>query len=819
MKGIFENAKFITTDFENYFASSNSVWGRRRPKLYQHTDLVAYEGLPMFAKDFDADSADGVKLYFTALGCAEIFLNGVRVGADEMKPGWTDYNKRTLYREYDVSSLLRKGANRVLAVVSPGWYSGRIAGGIYGDKSPALLMKIVCGENVLAATDGAWLATVGGPIRTADIWDGEYCDGTFADYTALSLPETALEGWKKATVTAYKGKVTPYLGSTVCVREGLSRAPETVTVYDGIENNGSDFGRIHVCDVKKTLPVTMARGQKLVLNFGQEVVGHLKITAKGEKGVTVKMRYAEFLNDSGLLSRGNDGPEGGVYTVNLRSALGKAYYVLDGGKEETYRPYFTFFGFRYVELSADGDVEFTELTAEVVGNDNRDTGKLETSSALVNKLISNTLWGQRGNYLSVPTDCPQRDERLGWTGDAQAFSVTAAYNADVYGFFRKWMQDMRDSQSESGGYGDVNPRVGYCNGDDASAWGDAGVIIPYNLYRMFGDKTMLEEHYASMEKYVTGILTKYGMSGPIPRFGDWLAYDQCSNKFISSVYFIRDLELMSRMSEALGKTAKAKKYADLREAAIVYFRKHFMRRGKLKSNTQTEKVLCLAFGIVTGKAAEEMADALAKQIAENGDRLSTGFLGTYNLCPTLSAFGKDKTAYNLLLQRNEPSWLYSVDQGATTIWERWNSYTKARGFGDVGMNSFNHYAYGSIVEWIYRYAAGIEPAAPGFKAVTLQPTPDFRTDAELPAGQERITYIKAEYDSAAGLIKSAWNTENGFVYTCTVPEGAAATLLLPVTADTLTVNGVSHAGTEYAVKNGRYVIALAPGEYEFKQEK
>ena len=242
-----------------------------------------------------------------------------------------------------------------------------------------------------------------------------------------------------------------------------------------------------------------------------------------------------------------------------------------------------------------------------------------------------------------------------------------------------------------------------------------------------------------------------------------------------------------------------------------------MENGALKGGTQTEKVLCLAFDIITGEDAEQLADALAKQIAENGDRLSTGFLGSYNLCPALSKYGKDKTAYNLLLQRQEPSWLYSVDQGATTVWERWNSYTKAKGFGDVGMNSFNHYAYGSIVERIYRLAAGIEPKAPGFKEIALRPVVDTRSDAELPAGQNRITFVKAEYDSAAGRIKSAWSTQDGFVYTCTVPEGAVATLSLPVFADTVTINGKAHSGAEFGKENGRYRIDLAPGTYEFVQ--
>lgn len=818
MDNIFECARFITTEYHPYFGRQTTPWGEKRPRLYQHTDLAEWKGLPMFVRDFTITDTADASLSFTSLGCSDIFINGRRVAdGDELKPGWSDYLKRTLYVTYDISGFVTEGRNRILFVLSNGWYSGRIAGERFGYNSPALLAKIKAGNEEFV-TDSSWLCKVGGQIRTADIWDGEYRDGSIDDYSVISKPDYELKEWKEAdTASGFEGEVTAFIGTKVRRRDALAIKPRTITVSDGIDYNGSDYGRIHVCKENAPLPVKMLRGQKITIDFGQETVGWVKIKAKGTAGTTIKMRYAEFLNDSGEISRGNDGPEGSVYTINLRSALGKAYYVLGSDNCEEYRPTFTFFGYRFVELSADGEVEFSEITAEIVGNDNYETGRIETSDALVNKLISNALWGQRGNYLSVPTDCPQRDERLGWTGDAQAFSVTAAYNADVYGFFRKWMQDMRDSQSESGGYADVNPRVGCCSSEDACAWGDAGVIIPYNMYRIYGDKTILEEHFDSMEKYMQGLVTKYGYSGPIPRYGDWLAYDWCDNKFCSSAYFIHDIDLMTEMSDALGKADRAGFYRELRKPALKFFNDNFMKDGKLIEQTQCNKILSLAFNLLEEDYALKVADELEQQIKDNGSRLSCGFLGTYNLCPTLSKYGKDKLAYTLLMQRNEPSWLYSIDQGATTIWERWNSYTKEKGFGDVGMNSFNHYAYGSIVEWMYRYMAGIEAAEPGFTKILLNPRIDTRSDDELFEGQKRMTFVKCSFESAAGLIRSCWNTENGFTYSCTVPEGATATLILPAIGGEVVINGVSHKEDEFTKKDGNFVIELAPGEYEFIQ--
>lgn len=812
----FEDAKLITTEYKPYFGSFANVWGQDRAPLYQHTDLVFWNGLPMFLGDFDAENGSAC-LRFSALGVAEIYINGKKVNDSELEPSWTDYNKRAMFVDYDVTPFISEGKNRILAVVSGGWYAGRISGGYYGDTSPAFIAEIKQNDKVIFATDTDMLCKIGGQVRTADIWDGECRDDREDSYEKISTVGYVTGEWKNAELkTGFNGEFTEYIGTKIKNRKELALKPAKITVFDGVEYNGTYFGKIHTCCEDAKLPLKLCIGQKLIVDFAQESVGRLKVSLKGKIGTEVKMRYAEFLNDSGELSRGNDGAEGDVYTINLRSALGKANYIIGTEEKTDYNPTHTFFGYRYVQLCATEDIEIFDLTAEVVGNDNEEIGKVETSDALVNKLISNTRWGQRSNYLAVPTDCPQRDERLGWTGDAQAFSTTAAYNADVYGFFRKWMQDMRDSQSESGGFADVNPRVGCCHSEDACAWADAGVIIPYNMYKIYGDKTIIEEHFDAMEKYIDGLIEKYGYSGPIPRYGDWLAYDWCDNKFNSSAYFVHDLDLLIYMSEVIGKADKVQKFKDIRVKAKAYFDEHFMKDGKPVEQTQCNKIIVLAFDLTDEKNAKELADMLEKQIHENGDRLSCGFLGTYNLCPALSKYGKDKMAYNLLMQRNEPSWLYSIDQGATTIWERWNSYTKETGFGDVGMNSFNHYAYGAIVEWMYRYMAGIEVDEPGFGKFILAPKIDFRKDCELPEGQKQMKFVKAEYKSRAGLIKSEWNTEKGLEYKCAVPCGAVAKLVLPVVADKVVINGVEHKCDEYA-ENGSIVMMLSAGEYEFVQ--
>ena len=816
------NAKLIATQMKPYADFENSPWCDDAEKAkFQFSDVRCDDGMPMFVTDFDVESFSTAKLSFTALGCVDIYINGKRVGYDELKPGWTNYNKRALYYEYDITSYISSGKNRILLVAAPGWYQGRISGGYYGVHMPAVMACIAVEndktKNVII-TDEGWKATCGGQIRTADIWDGEYRDGRFDGYEKISCADYDISGWKQADICDYfDGEITEFVGPTVKVRDGLSLNAKKLTVYETTKDNGTKYGEIDVIATPENLPLTLKAGQKLVVDLEQEIVGWAKIGVKGAKGTAVKIRYAEFINDSGDEERGNDGPKGSVYTVNFRSAKGKAHYILSGEGVETYRPTFTFFGFRYVEISADNDIELSSFVAEVVGSDTKEIGHMETSDELVNKLISNIIWGQRSNYLFIPTDCPQRDERLGWTGDAQAFSVTAAYNADVLGFFKKWMQDMHDAQSDEGAYGDIAPRVSYCSADNATAWGDAGVIIPYNLYKLYGDKDFIKEHYHSMEKYIAQLIENYGFEGPIPRYGDWLAYDYCKNEYLSSAFLIRDLDMMAFMSEELGKEDRAEHYRALRKEAHKYFVDTFMKDGELIDKTQTDYVIAIAFDLIDGEYLKKASKELVQKIKDNGNRLSTGFVGTYNLCPALSKIGEDNLAYTLLMQRNEPSWLYSVDQGATTIWERWNSYTLDKGFGDVGMNSFNHYAYGSVQEWMYRYMAGIETDGVAFKNILLQPRVDTRTGDELPEGQKRMKWVRCSYDSVAGLIESNWSNDESFVYECTIPEGSAATLLLPVFTNSVIINGVEHSFEDFEKQDGCAVIKLGSGSYVFEE--
>lgn len=813
-----DDVKFIYTDFKPHFDSSANAWHAKRTRLQQHLEIVEWKGLPMYVKDFELESAADVKLLYSALGIVEMYINGKRVGgADEMKPGWTDYRKRALFDEYDVSDFVKVGKNRILAVVATGWYSGRIVGDAFGANPPAFLAKMTQNGETVFVTDESWKALVGGPVRTADLWDGEYYDARRDGFDKISNADYELADWENAKLCDYfDGVVTEYVGPRVQMREELNLRAETITVYDGVKYNGSNYGEINVCANPTGFPFTLKKGQTAIIDLGQEMVGRANITLKGKRGVRVDVHYAEFLNDSGEISRGNDGPKGSMYTVNLRSALAKEAYIIGGEDVENYIPRFTFYGYRFISVVAEDDIEIIDLVSEVVGSATREIGKVETSNELVNKLISNALWGQRGNYLSVPTDCPQRDERYGWTGDTQAFSTTAAYNADVDGFFNKWLQDARDSQSDVGGYSDVIPRTSLCAGESAAAWGDAGVIVCYNMYKMYNDVQLVKDHYASMEKYIAGLIEKNGMSGPNPRYGDWLAYDLCKKEYISSAYLVHDIDLMLEMSEAIGRTDRIEHYKSLREQAHAYYVENFLKDGKPVGTTQADKVLALAFDLLAPQIAEEVADELVEQIKANGNRLSTGFVGTYLLCPTLSKYGKDNMAYTLVMQRNEPSWLYSIDQGATTIWERWNSYTKEKGFGDVGMNSFNHYAYGSVVEWMYRFMAGIEPATPGFETILLQPRIDTRTGDELPEGQERMTSAKASYETAFGTIKSEWNNDGAFTYKCCVPT--AAELRLPILGKSLTINGVEHSFDEYESKSGAAVIMLAPGEYVFEEK-
>lgn len=800
----------------------------------QFAPIVDKNGIALFRKTFTVRELKAARVDATALGIYDLYVNGKRVGRqagredaapyDELKPGWTDYTARCLYYSYDLAPYLTEGENTLLAAVAPGWYNGRIALGTYGETHIALLAAIrlsdADGERVLY-TDKTWEASWGSAIRAADIWDGEMYDANQPSLAAISEKQDSLH-WGAPAEETHDLFVTPQVGSTITVRPNLTRKPETVTVYRGTEDNGSDYGKIHVVRTLTGNSFTLAAGEAAVLDFGQNMVGWPTFTARGAAGTSLQIRFGEMLNDSGLKSRGNDNPEGSIYSINYRSAKAKLCYILNG-QDDAYRPTFSFFGFRYCEIRATADVTFENLTAEVVGSANRETGHMETSNADVNRLISNVLWGQRGNYLSVPTDCPQRDERLGWTGDTQAFCCTAAYNADVDGFFHKWLQDARDSQAENGMYPDVIPKVRVV-GWGGAAWSDAGIIVPYTMWKMYADTDIIREHYASMERYMDWLATT-DLSGPNATYGDWLAYEPTDARYISVAYYALDARYMAAMSRAIDRADRAAHYDSLFEQVRDHFHRIYCNaEGDLNPEvrTQTGYLLALRNDLLLPERRPAAVAALKQKIIDNGYKLSTGFVGSCILNEVLAEFGENDLAYSLLLQTENPSWLYSVHQGATTIWERWNSYTKATGFGDVGMNSFNHYAYGAVQEWMYRHIAGIETTeqAPGFAHPILQPKPDTRSAEEIPAGQEKITWVRTSFASPVGLIESAWDMTDGFTYTCRVP--VAATLHLPLigNAETLVINGVAHKPDEFRLcPVGKGVtIELAPGAYTIEQK-
>ncbi|MDR0560082.1 MAG: glycoside hydrolase family 78 protein [Prevotellaceae bacterium] len=823
--------------------------GNTAGKDYRITDRdsVYLMEAPMFRTEFELSKPiRSARIYASALGIYDVFINGQRVGTpdgngnyiyDEFKPGWTGYNKTVFYSTYDITGLLKNGKNAVGAYVFSGWWRGAIGHNRYGSRPSGFIAKLQIeyadGSTSTVVSDPAtWKSAVGSPVRIGDIYSGESYDAR--KESDWSTPEYVASTWLPAeTCSDFEGTIKAFTGPAVQVRPELQRLPVKIVKYDGVSKSNSTHGTVNVKETyDRQTAVSLKKGETLVYDLGQNMVGWIKIRLKGVAGSRVKIRFAEMLNDTGDDSRGNDGPGGSLYTRNLRSAKAMIHYTLKGDpKGETYNPSSAFFGFRYCDIVATEDVQIESLVGEVVGTAAEETASFVTDNKSVNQLYSNIQWGQRGNFLSIPTDCPQRDERLGWTGDIQVFGRTATYNASLPTFFQKWMGDMRDSQDAEGAYPDASPRL--WDGGGNVAWAEAGLVIPWITYLMYGDIAILEENYESMTKYMGFLASqsddKYTYNGARTAYGDWLAYLPTETRYISVAYYAYAAQLMEKASKALSKNKNDSYDRNAADYRTLYnnIREEFQKRyilpdGKLEQNTQTAYLLALRFGLMPDSEKENVIKTLEKMIADNGDRLNTGFVGTGSLNQTLSDVGLNNTAYNLLLQRENPSWLYSVDQGATTIWERWNSYTKDTGFGDAGMNSFNHYAYGVIGEWMFRFMAGINPDEnnPGFKHIILNPTPDFRT--AFPKGQERINRVNASYNSCYGTIKSTWEIDGKQVrYDITIPANTTATLVLALNGATDKVyEGNTAAGEAQGVvsfsQNDRQAVAeLESGTYSF----
>jgi alpha-L-rhamnosidase len=849
----------LSEDFENgsnLFGEGETVTVDGNSKLYSFSSSGetcifddSSNGIPMFRTTFTAAKAiRSARIYSSALGIYDLFINGQRVGNpqpdgtrvyDELKPGWTDYRKTVFYATSDVTDLLTQGENAVGAQVSSGWFTGAISSNIYGNQSPGFIAKIRIeytdgSVETVVTTTADWKTSTRSALRMADIYNGENYDARKeTNWTSADFDDS---GWTAATVNDYfKGSILALIGPPVQVRPALERSPESITIYNGIKSNGATYGEINtVRTIEGDENITLRKGETAIYDFGQNMVGWIKFRVRGAQGVKLKGRFAEMLNDSGAGSRRNDGAKGTLYLQNLRTAKATLNYILKGDAQgETYHPSMTFFGFRYCELTATDDIEIEMIKGEVVGTVNEEYASLSTSNELVNKLYSNIVWGQRGNFLSIPTDCPQRDERLGWMGDTQIFSRAAAYNANVAAFFHKWAKDARDSQLSNGSYPSVVPDNNkYGNG--ATAWADAGIIVPWNIYLMYGDREILNEHYASMERFMDWLATQksadYLYNGGNTQYGDWLAYENTDTRYICVCYYANVAQLMTKISKALSVSEgdayaqQAAKYQTLYDNIKAEFQTRYTDpgTGMLTVTSQTAFLLALKNDLpATPAIKQEIIARLVDKIKANGNRLSTGFVGTGILNQTLSENGATDMAYTLLLQRNDPSWLYSVDQGATTIWERWNSYTLAGGFGDAKMNSFNHYSYGAVSEWMYRYMAGIEVDEnyPGFKHFILRPLTDTRN---LPFN-ERITKVDAVFGSPCGAIKSRWEeTPDGdFTYSFTVPANTTATLYIPKYRDGTGVyqNGITAENVDgvasFTEEDDRFVLELQSGSYLF----
>jgi len=715
------------------------------------------------------------RLYATALGAYEFHLNGKKVGDQILSPGWMDFREHVPYQAYDVTAQLKAGQNALAAFLAPGWYATPLQwfrqGYNYGDTPEALKAQLrleyTDGSVEWVATDESWKADIS-PITFAEIYDGETYDArrNKAGWDTASFSDA---GWHTAQVIAPK-------------------EPDIIWQY---------FQPIRVERTLTAKSITSPRPGVYIFDFGQNLSGVPHIRVRGPEGTDVQIRFAEVLN-----------PDGTLYVENLRTAKATDHFILAGTGVEEFQPRFTFHGFRYAELSGvPAEPALDAIQAVVIHTDAPFTVTLSTGNEMVNKLWSNILWGQRSNFVGVPTDCPQRDERLGWSADAQVFWRTASYNMNLTEFSKKYAADLRGTQIGTPMFGIFAPGTLMPNPGYGTGWSDAGVIVPWTGWLQYGDKRSIEQNWEGMEKYLAAIQSdnpdflwkkNYG----IP-FGDWLSPEgPTAEDLIATAYWAYDVTLMREMARAAGKTTDEEKYAALFEKIKAAFGKAYVRpdgfvggatppavfasgaANKLSDtpvDTQTSYVLALYMNLLPNELRPLSARRLVDKIRANGWRLNTGFLGTPYLLATLTDNGYSDVAYRLLLNTNYPSWGYLVEHGATTMWERWNGDQMR---GDPSMNSYNHYAYGAVAEWIYRYAAGIDtsPLDPGFHTIVLRPTLD-----------PRLKNLDFSYQSRYGKIHSGWALSGTKgLWKLTIPPNSRGLLLVPSgKADAFSIDGQS----------------------------
>jgi alpha-L-rhamnosidase len=716
----------------------------------------------MLRRDFDVNKpVRSARLYATALGGYRFWIDGEPVGEQILAPGWTDYRERVPYQVYDVTAQLRSGNNAIGAYLAPGWYSTPLQWtqepNNYGNTPPALRAQLHVvyqdGTDVWIETDSQWKAAFS-PIEKAEIYDGETYDAR-REQPGWSAPRFSDEKWQAVQI------IQPLEPAIVA----------------------QDYQPIRIETTLHAKGLTEPKPGVYVYDFGQNMAGFAHIRVQGKAGTQIRLRFAEVLNADGT-----------IYTENLRTALATDYYTLAGRGGENYEPSFTFHGFRYVELTGlSAKPDLSAVSAKVIHTAAPFHAQLATSSSMLNQLWSNILWGQRSNFVGVPTDCPQRDERLGWTGDAEVFWRTASYNMGLAPFSRKFAADLRGTQVGTPMYGIYAPGTSVANAGFGAGWSDAGVIVPWTSWLQSGDTRIIDQNWDAMAKYLGAIeqsnpafLWEHDAGTP---FGDWLSPEgQTKAVLVQTSYWAYDVSLMQQMAHAIGRTAEEQKYAALHDEIQKAFAAAFIRNdgfiagadngpspfGRIfvpnqvpSGDTQTGYVLALYMHLVPESLRAAAANRLVQKLQENGWRLGTGFLGTPYLLAVLADTGHADIAYRLLLSTEYPSWGYLVTHGATTMWERWNA-DKMR--SDPSMNSYNHYAYGAVADWIYRYAAGIDalPAAAGFHIIRLHPN----FDAKLGS-------LDFTFDSPYGPIHSAWTVHgSSATWDLTIPPNARGQFVL-----------------------------------------
>lgn len=702
---------------------------------------------PMLRKEFSSTKfIKRARAYVTSLGLYELYINGNRISDELFTPGWTSYNKRLQYQTFDITGEIQQGKNAIGIILGNGWYKGYLGWNgkkeLYGDKLAALIQLHILyedGSEEIVKSDQSFKAT-SGPILMSQLYHGETYDARLEK-----------KGWNQALYNEV----------------GWSSVSELKIKKNLIAQENVPVKRIEEI---KPLEVIITPKGETVIDMGQNMIGWIKLKVKGEAGSKVVYEHAEVLDKYG-----------NFYNENLRSAKQIISYTLKGNETEVYEPHFTFQGFRYIKLvEYPGEVCLANFTGIVVHSDMEVTGKFECSNELINKLQHNILWGQKGNFLDVPTDCPQRDERLGWTGDAQVFVRTASFNMNTASFFTKWLRDLKADQFTDGGVPWVIPNVLHEMQNSSAAWGDAAVICPWTIYQCFDDKRILEEQYESMKAWVEYI-RKEGKNEYLWNtgfhFGDWLGLDSMDGTkngatckdFIATAFFAYSTSLMLKTAKILDKKEDIIEYQSLKESITQAFRKEFVTAsGRLAVPTQTAHVLALMFNLMEEKHVKRTVDTLLQYIKENKNHLTTGFIGTPYLCHVLSQNGYTDIAYQLIMQTDYPSWLYQITKGATTIWEHWDGIKEDGSFWDKEMNSFNHYSYGAIGDWLYRVVGGIniDEEKPGYKNILINPQPGLGIES-----------AKTEIESSYGTISCEWSKkDNSMEVNLQIPPNTYATI-------------------------------------------